>query len=64
MLFRCSYVNIRSAILENSKGPGERSQPDGSSLSLESGNKVTASFEFPQEEGGGGWVWCHTLRIM
>lgn len=64
MLFGCSYVNIHSTILENSKGPGERLEPDVPSLSLESCNKATASFEFPQEEGGGGWAWCHARRIM
>lgn len=64
MLFGCSYVNIHSAILENSKGPGESFEPVGPSLSLEACHKATASFEFPQEEGGGGWARCHALRIM
>lgn len=64
MLLGCSYVNIRGAILENSKGPGEPFEPDGPSLSLEACHKATASFEFPQEEGGGGWARWHALRIV
>lgn len=50
-MFGCSYVNIHSAILHNSKGPGEF-QPEGTSLFLQFFHKATASFEFPQEEGG------------
>lgn len=56
-MFGCSYVSVHSAILVDSKEPGEWFKPDGTSLFLEFVTRPQLALNFPRKKGEGSWGW-------